>query len=84
MKVAASEALAELARRPVPDDMQALYPNEQLTFGPGYIIPKPFDRRLFVDISFAVAKAAVESHAAPVADLAVLRASLERRNTTRV
>ena len=83
MKVAASKALAELARSPVPADVQAVYPNEKLTFGPSYIIPKPFDRRLFVEISYAVAAAAVESGAAPACDLAALRASLEARNAAR-
>jgi len=84
MKVAAAEALAELARGPVPADVQALYPAERLEFGNGYVIPKPFDRRLFVEVSFAVARAAVESGAAPADfDLAVLRASLEARNANR-
>lgn len=80
MKVAASQALAALAREPVPDDVQALYPHEKLEFGNQYIIPKPFDRRLYVEISYAVAKAAVESGAAaPDTDLAALRAALEAR-----
>jgi len=84
MKVAASEALAALAREPVPADVQSLYSSEKLTFGNGYIIPKPFDRRLFVEISYAVAKAAVESGAAPAGtDLAALKASLIARNATR-
>ena len=84
MKVAAAEALAELARGPVPADVQALYPAERLEFGSGYVIPKPFDRRLFVEVSFAVARAAVESGAAPADfDLAALRASLEARNANR-
>lgn len=84
MKVAASEALAALAREPVTADVQALYPNEKLVFGNGYIIPKPFDRRLFVEISFAVAKAAVESGAAPAGvDLAAMKASLIARNAAR-
>ena len=84
MKVAASEALAALAREPVPADVQALYPAERLEFGNGYVIPKPFDRRLFVEVSFAVARAAVESGAAPTdTDLAALRASLEARNANR-
>ncbi len=84
MKVAASEALAALAREPVPADVQALYPQEELVFGNGYIIPKPFDRRLFVEISFAVAQAAVESGAAPAdTDLAALKASLAARNAAR-
>lgn len=84
MKVAASEALAALAREPVPADVQALYPSEKLVFGNGYIIPKPFDRRLFVEVSYAVAKAAVESGAAPTdTDLAALKASLVVRNADR-
>ena len=84
MKVAASQALAMLAREAVPADVQALYPQEKLVFGNGYIIPKPFDRRLFVEISFAVAKAAVESGAAPAdTDLAALKASLTERNAAR-
>lgn len=84
MKVAASQALASLAREPVPADVQALYPQEKLAFGTGYIIPKPFDRRLFTEVSFAVAKAAVESGAAPAdTDLAALKAGLAARNAAR-
>ena len=81
MKVAAAHALAALAREPVPDDVKALYPNETLVFGTDYIIPKPFDRRLFVEVSYAVAEAAVKSGVARLAvDLADYRARLERRN----
>jgi malate dehydrogenase (oxaloacetate-decarboxylating)(NADP+) len=83
MKVAASEALAALARQPAPEAVRALYPAERLEFSPGYIIPKPFDRRLFVDISHAVASAAVTSGAAPAHDLVALRAALEARNAAR-
>jgi malate dehydrogenase (oxaloacetate-decarboxylating)(NADP+) len=84
MKVAASKALAELARQPVPAEVQALYAHEELTFGPGYIIPKPFDRRLFVEVAFAVAEAAVASGAAPAdTDLGALKASLAARNAAR-
>jgi malate dehydrogenase (oxaloacetate-decarboxylating)(NADP+) len=84
MKVAASEALATLAREPVPENVQALYPDEKLAFGNGYIIPKPFDRRLFETVAFAVAKAAVESGAAPAdTDLTVVRAGLIARNVAR-
>lgn len=83
MKVAAATALSELARQPVPAEVQALYPNEKLSFGPSYIIPKPFDRRLFVEISYAVAAAAVASGAAPATDLAALKASLIARNAER-
>jgi len=84
MKVAAARALAELARSPVPEDVKALYPNETLEFGEGYIIPKPFDRRLFEEVSFAVAKAAVESGVAQAnVDLAAYRAALADRNASR-
>ncbi len=84
MKVAAAHALANVAREPVIDEVQALYPHEQLAFGPGYVIPKPFDRRLFVEVPHAVAAAAVESGAAkqPV-DLALHREILEGRNAER-
>ena len=84
MKVAAADALANLARKSVPEDIKALYPNENLEFGPGYIIPKPFDRRLFVEVSFAVAKAAIETGVARLkVDLDEYRADLERRNAER-
>ncbi len=58
MKVAASQALAALAREPVPDEVKALYPNENLAFGTAYIIPKPFDSRLKAIVPAAVAAAA--------------------------
>ncbi|MDD2600612.1 MAG: hypothetical protein PHO37_15545 [Kiritimatiellae bacterium] len=84
MKVAAAQALAEMARKDVPADVKALYPSEDLRFGTGYIIPKPFDKRLFVEVSYAVAEAAVISGAAPAdTDLAALRAALEKRNANR-
>jgi len=84
MKVAAANALAMLARKPVTPEVQSLYPDENLVFGDGYIIPKPFDRRLFVEVSYAVAEAAVKSGVAQSkVDLAEYRASLERRNADR-
>ena len=84
MKVAAANALARLARQDVPDDVKALYPGETLEFGPEYIIPKPFDRRLFVEVSFAVAEAAVKSGVARAkVDLSSYRLDLERRNEAR-
>ena len=84
MKVAAANALAKLARESVPAEVQALYPDERLVFGTDYIIPKAFDRRLFVEVSYAVAEAAVKSGVArPGVDLAAYRKSLEERNTTR-
>ena len=82
--MAAAQALAALARQPATDDVKALYPDETLVFGTGYIIPKPFDRRLFVEVSYAVAEAAVKSGVAQKeVDLAAYRADLERRNAVR-
>lgn len=80
MKVAAANALAMLARAPVTPEVASLYPTENLEFGPNYIIPKPFDRRLFTEVSFAVAKAAIESGVARVKrDLGEYRKELECR-----
>lgn len=83
MKVAAAMALAQTARLPVPEDVKAIYAHESLEFGPGYIIPKPFDRRLFVEVSHAVGKAAIESGVAPARDLDAYRTELERANAAR-
>lgn len=84
MKVAAANALANLAREEVPEEVKSLYPNEKLEFGTGYIIPKPFDRRLFVEVSYAVAEAAVKTGVArDKVDLSSYRADLERRNAAR-
>ena len=84
MKVAAANALAMLARQDVPPEVQTLYPDEKLVFGDGYIIPKPFDRRLFVEVSYAVAEAAVKSGVAQAeVDLVAYRAALEERNRAR-
>ena len=82
MKVAAAHALAALAQQPVTPEVAALYPDEKLEFGTGYIIPKAFDRRLFVEVSYAVAEAAVKTGVAkcPPADLAAYKAELVRRN----
>ena len=82
MKIAASEALAQVAREPVAADVQALYADENLVFGPGYVIPKPFDRRLFVEVSAAVAEAAQASGVA-CADLTGYRTRLQQRNEAR-
>jgi malate dehydrogenase (oxaloacetate-decarboxylating)(NADP+) len=84
MKVAAANALAALARTGATDEVKAIYPGETLEFGEGYIIPKPFDRRLFTEVSFAVAEAAVKTGVARrELDLAAYRADLERRNLER-
>jgi len=68
MKQAAVAALAELARRGelVPDVVRHAYPNESFDFGPGYIIPKPFDSRVLLYVAPAVALAAMESGVARV------------------
>lgn len=65
MKVAASQALAALTRQAVPQYLSELYGSE-LTFGKDYIIPKPFDKRLIVEVSASVAKAAVDSGTARI------------------
>ena len=61
MKLAAVKALAELAKRPVPDIVNIAYNEKNLSFGPNYIIPKPLDPRLLSTVAPAVAKAAIES-----------------------
>jgi malate dehydrogenase (oxaloacetate-decarboxylating)(NADP+) len=63
MKIAAARALAELARREVPRIVSLAY-GEDFSFGPDYIIPKPFDPRVLYCVAPAVAKAAVESKVA--------------------
>ena len=81
MKKACVRALARLARTPVPDTVAAAYGLETLSFGPDYLIPKPFDPRLIVEIPPAVAAAAMGSGVAsrPIADLDEYRRSLEAR-----
>lgn len=61
MKLAAVKALAELAKTVVPDIVNIAYNENNLTFGPRYIIPKPLDPRLLSTVAPAVAKAAIES-----------------------
>lgn len=61
MKMAAVKALAELAKKPVPEQVNITYSETNLHFGRSYIIPKPFDPRLIGEIPPAVAKAAIES-----------------------
>lgn len=80
MKKAAAQALADLARKDVPDEVKRIYKDANLAFGPNYIVPKPFDRRLFTDVSLAVARAAVESGVARTPSaLKNYPAQLERR-----
>lgn len=61
MKVAAVKAIADLAREPVPEEVNLAYEGKNLNFGPEYIIPKPFDPRLISTVAPAVAQAAIES-----------------------
>lgn len=61
MKMAAVKALAELAKEPVPEQVNIAYGETKLNFGKDYIIPKPFDPRLIAAVPPAVAKAAIES-----------------------
>ena len=70
MKIAATNALAQLARQAVPDEVAAAYSGAELHYGPQYIIPTPFDPRLITTIPPAVAKAAAESGVAqkPIKD----------------
>jgi malate dehydrogenase (oxaloacetate-decarboxylating)(NADP+) len=70
MKVAASKALADLAREPVPEVVKKAYDNTDFSFGKEYIVPKPFDPRVIEWEAFAVAKAACEEGVArePITD----------------
>ncbi len=61
MKMAAVNAIADLAKQPVPDVVNDVYHVSNLTFGPSYFIPKPVDPRLITEVSAAVARAAIES-----------------------
>ena len=61
MKKAAVIALADLAKKPVPEQVNLAYNKRKLMFGKDYIIPKPFDPRLIVEVPIAVAKAAMDS-----------------------
>ena len=80
MQIAAVEALARLARMEASEAVLAAYGGAAPVFGPDYIIPKPFDPRLILELAPAVAKAAMESGVArrPIADCARYRQELER------
>ena len=80
MKVAAAEALADLAKQDVPDAVVKAYGDQPLQFGPEYIIPKPLDPRVLFDVSSAVAEAAMDSGVARKSlDLDAYRETLEAR-----
>ncbi|MGL4313539.1 MAG: phosphate acyltransferase, partial [Sphingomonas sp.] len=80
MKVAAAQALADLARQQVPEEVAQAYGTRH-SFGPDYIIPAPFDPRLMEVVPVAVAKAAMDSGVAtkPILDLEAYRQSLRAR-----
>lgn len=81
MKLAAVKALAALAKEPVPDIVNAAYDETNMHFGKTYIIPKPIDPRLLMNVSPAVAKAAMDSGVArqPIKDWEAYEADLYRR-----
>jgi malate dehydrogenase (oxaloacetate-decarboxylating)(NADP+) len=80
MKIAAANALAQLARQQVPEEVAAAY-GTQHSFGPDYIIPAPFDPRLMEVVPAAVAQAAMDSGVAtkPIDNMAAYRQSLRAR-----
>ncbi|WP_438955330.1 NADP-dependent malic enzyme [Cognatiyoonia sp.] len=79
MKIACVEGIAALARETTSAEAAAAYQGEELTFGPDYLIPKPFDPRLMGVVATAVAKAAMDSGVAtrPLADIAAYRQLLD-------
>ena len=81
MKRACVEAIADLARSTTPDTVTSVYGLETLAFGREYLIPKPFDPRLVVEVPAAVAAAAMKSGVAtrPIEDIEAYRQVLSRR-----
>ena len=81
MKLAAVHAIAELAKKPVPQKVSLVYGGENLTFGRNYIIPKPFDPRLIYEVPPAIAKAAIASGVAqkPITDWEAYKGELMDR-----
>ncbi|UUV06968.1 NADP-dependent malic enzyme [Ruegeria sp. YS9] len=80
MQIACVDGIAEMARATTSAEAAAAYKGEQLTFGPDYLIPKPFDPRLVGVVSSSVAKAAMESGVAkrPIKDLEVYKEKLNQ------
>ena len=81
MKIACVRAIADVALAESSDVVALAYRGEDLSFGPAYILPKPFDPRLMIEVPSAVAKAAMESGVAtrPIADLKAYREELAGR-----
>ncbi|MEZ5813216.1 MAG: NADP-dependent malic enzyme [Alphaproteobacteria bacterium] len=80
MKAACVDAIAALARKEIIAEVASVYSGEELEFGPDYLIPKPFDPRLIVDLPLAVAKAAMESGVAtrPIEDFEAYKHKLQQ------
>lgn len=81
MKIAAAKALAELARKPIPNEVSEAYSGRKMKYGPEYIIPVPFDPRLITTIPIAVASAAMKTGVAkkPILDIKKYQQELEAR-----
>jgi len=81
MKIAAAQALAQLAREDVPDEVAAAYHGRRLKFGPEYIIPSPFDPRLIWYVPPFIAQAAMDTGVArkPITDMEAYRTALATR-----
>jgi malate dehydrogenase (oxaloacetate-decarboxylating)(NADP+) len=81
MKLAASKALAQLAKEPVPESVLRAYNLSELTFSREYIIPKPVDPRLISRVAMAVARAAMDSGVAkyPITDWDAYKNILDKR-----
>ena len=80
MKVAASQALADLAKQPVPKAVLKAYNLTELSYGPEYILPKAYDHRIGIVQASAVAEAAIKSGAARISiDIEDYRKQLEQK-----
>ncbi len=77
MKLAAVNAIADLTREPITEDVKMAYGNQSFSFGREYLIPKPFDRRVLTKVAPAVAKAAIDSGVAQVKHLDLSKYALE-------
>ncbi|HMC22232.1 MAG TPA: phosphate acetyltransferase [Thermoanaerobaculia bacterium] len=80
MKLAAAHALSNLAKEEVPDSVLRAYSTDRFTFGREYLIPKPFDHRVLLNVPVAVARAAAETGVAqePITDYDAYRRRLEK------
>ena len=80
MKIACVHAIADLAMEAASHEVASVYADENLTFGPEYMIPKPFDPRLIMTVPIAVAKAAMETGVAsrPIQDFDAYQAHLQQ------